>query len=63
MFITFFNSCLLPKCGRSSKLTPTSSIKPSDVYRRKEISFNTLEECYEWMEEFKTTPVSVFSLY
>ena len=29
----------------------------------KEISFNTLEEFYEWMEEFATTTVSVFSLY
>ena len=29
----------------------------------KEISFNTLKEFYEWMEEFKTTTVSVFSLY
>lgn len=30
-----FNSYLLPKSGKSSKTTPTSSIKPSDVYRRK----------------------------
>ena len=30
---------------------------------KKEIGFDTLEEFYEWMEEFKTTIVSVFSLY
>ena len=34
-FEYLFNSCLLPKSGKSSKTTPTSSIKPSDVYRRK----------------------------
>ena len=38
-----FNSCLLPKSGKSSKTTPTSSIKPSDVYRRKGDKFQYIQ--------------------
>ena len=57
-----FNSCLLPKSGKSSKTTPTSSSNHQMSIEEKEISFNTFEEFYEWKEEFETTTRSLFVL-
>ena len=61
MFITLFNSCLLPNSGKSSRITSTSSIKPSTVCRRKGDKFKTLE-FYKWKKEFETTMHSFFVL-
>ena len=62
MFITFLIHVFYQRVASLQKLLLHLQSNHQMSIEEKEISFNTLEEFYEWKEEFETTTRSLFVL-